>query len=173
MIVSNSLAKVGQCQATLRSKHQRPITSIVIGRLCFQIAPCISPHHLARIPHGQLKPLCNNPQKILRNQSTTRSQRLPNPRKSSVLIVGIGGVGSWAAEAAARSGLGKITIVDLDHVAESNINRQIQALDSTVGMAKTEAMKLTDCRYQCAVRGYVHRRIPERRERFEHSANAL
>ncbi|MBP6095990.1 MAG: tRNA threonylcarbamoyladenosine dehydratase [Methyloversatilis sp.] len=62
--------------------------------------------------------------------------------QSSVLIVGIGGVGSWAAEAAARSAIGRITLADLDHVAESNINRQIQALDSTVGMAKTEAMKL-------------------------------
>jgi tRNA A37 threonylcarbamoyladenosine dehydratase len=72
---------------------------------------------------------------------------------SSILIVGIGGVGSWAAEAAARSGLGKITIVDLDHVAESNINRQIQALDSTVGMAKTEAMRqrIADINALCEV----------------------
>jgi len=57
-----------------------------------------------------------------------------------VVVVGIGGVGSWAAEALARSGVGQLTLIDLDHVAESNINRQIQALDSTLGASKTEAM---------------------------------
>lgn len=57
-----------------------------------------------------------------------------------VCIVGIGGVGSWAAEALARSGVGHLTLVDLDHVAESNINRQIHALDTTLGRAKVLAM---------------------------------
>ena len=57
-----------------------------------------------------------------------------------VAIVGIGGVGSWAAEALARSGLGALTLIDLDHVGESNINRQIQALTATLGQAKIEAM---------------------------------
>jgi tRNA A37 threonylcarbamoyladenosine dehydratase len=61
-------------------------------------------------------------------------------QRSAVLVVGIGGVGSWATEALARSGVGRIAIADLDHVAESNINRQIQALVPTLGMAKTEAM---------------------------------
>ncbi len=55
-------------------------------------------------------------------------------------VVGIGGVGSWAAEALARSGVGRLTLIDLDHVAESNINRQAQALDATLGMAKVDAM---------------------------------
>ena len=55
-------------------------------------------------------------------------------------VVGIGGVGSWAAEALARSGVGRITLIDLDHVAESNINRQAQALGSTLGQAKVRAM---------------------------------
>lgn len=58
-----------------------------------------------------------------------------------VAVVGIGGVGSWAAEALARSGVGGMRLIDLDHVAESNINRQIHALDATLGMAKVEAMK--------------------------------
>ncbi|ATA57808.1 tRNA threonylcarbamoyladenosine dehydratase [Variovorax boronicumulans] len=58
-----------------------------------------------------------------------------------VLVVGIGGVGSWAVEALARSGVGRLTLIDLDHVSESNINRQIHALDSTVGQAKVEAMR--------------------------------
>lgn len=56
-------------------------------------------------------------------------------------VVGIGGVGSWAAEALARSGVGKITLIDMDHVAESNINRQVHALTPTLGMAKVEAMR--------------------------------
>lgn len=57
-----------------------------------------------------------------------------------VCIVGIGGVGSWVAEALARSAVGHLTLVDLDHVAESNMNRQIHALEDTLGQAKVEAM---------------------------------
>ncbi len=56
------------------------------------------------------------------------------------MVVGVGGVGSWAVEALARSGVGQITLVDMDHVAESNINRQIQADDSTLGQAKIQAL---------------------------------
>lgn len=56
------------------------------------------------------------------------------------MVVGLGGVGSWAAEALARSGVGRITLVDLDHVAESNINRQIQACDATLGQEKIKAL---------------------------------
>lgn len=62
-------------------------------------------------------------------------------RQSQVVVAGIGGVGSWAAEALARSGVGRITLIDLDHVAESNINRQIHALTTTVGQAKVVAMQ--------------------------------
>lgn len=58
-----------------------------------------------------------------------------------VMVVGIGGVGSWVAEALARSGVSEITLVDMDHIAESNINRQIHALASTLGQAKILAMK--------------------------------
>jgi tRNA A37 threonylcarbamoyladenosine dehydratase len=61
-------------------------------------------------------------------------------RHARVCVVGIGGVGSWAAEALARSAIGHITLVDLDHVAESNINRQLPALDATLGMAKVQVM---------------------------------
>jgi tRNA A37 threonylcarbamoyladenosine dehydratase len=56
-------------------------------------------------------------------------------------VVGLGGVGSWAAEALARSGVAGLTLIDLDHVAESNINRQVQAVGSTIGAAKGEALK--------------------------------
>lgn len=62
-------------------------------------------------------------------------------RASHVVVVGVGGVGSWTVEALARSGVGRLTLIDLDHVAESNINRQIHALDDTVGMAKVQAMR--------------------------------
>jgi len=57
-----------------------------------------------------------------------------------VVVIGIGGVGSWAVEALARSGVGALTLVDMDHIAESNINRQIHALDDTLGASKGEAM---------------------------------
>jgi len=57
-----------------------------------------------------------------------------------VCVVGIGGVGSWAVEALARSAIGRITLIDLDMVAESNVNRQIQALGDAFGTAKTDAM---------------------------------
>ena len=62
-------------------------------------------------------------------------------RAAHVVVVGVGGVGSWTVEALARSGVGRLTLIDLDNVAESNINRQIHALDDTVGMAKVEAMR--------------------------------
>ena len=62
-------------------------------------------------------------------------------KESHVAIVGIGGVGSWAAESLARSGVGKLTLIDLDHLAESNTNRQIHALTETIGRAKVLAMR--------------------------------
>jgi tRNA A37 threonylcarbamoyladenosine dehydratase len=61
-------------------------------------------------------------------------------QQSHVVIVGVGGVGSWAVEALARSGVSRITLIDMDHIAESNVNRQIHALSSTIGMSKVEAM---------------------------------
>ncbi|SFU98087.1 tRNA cyclic N6-threonylcarbamoyladenosine(37) synthase TcdA [Pseudoduganella namucuonensis] len=61
-------------------------------------------------------------------------------RHAHVCVVGVGGVGSWIVEALARSAIGRLTLIDLDNVAESNINRQIQALSSTVGQAKIHAL---------------------------------
>lgn len=58
-----------------------------------------------------------------------------------VVVVGIGGVGSWAAEALARSGVRRLTLIDLDHVSESNINRQVHANNLTLGQSKGEAMR--------------------------------
>ena len=62
-------------------------------------------------------------------------------RAACVVVVGIGGVGSWAAEALARSGVGQLVLVDLDHVAESNVNRQVHALTTTLGQSKVGAMR--------------------------------
>lgn len=56
-------------------------------------------------------------------------------------MVGLGGVGSWAAEALARSGVAGLVLIDLDHVGESNINRQVQALGATLGQHKGEALR--------------------------------
>lgn len=66
---------------------------------------------------------------------------LQHLQQSSVLICGVGGVGSYVAEALARSGVGRLILIDHDTIAESNINRQIHALTSTVGQAKVEVMK--------------------------------
>src|SRR6476661_5760994 len=61
-------------------------------------------------------------------------------RAAHVCVIGVGGVGSWVVEALARSAIGQLTLIDLDNVAESNINRQIQALSGTIGQPKVEAL---------------------------------
>lgn len=74
-------------------------------------------------------------------------------KKSSVIAFGVGGVGSYVVESLARSGIGKITMVDFDEISESNINRQIHALKSTVGKSKIEIMKerILDINPECEV----------------------
>jgi len=73
--------------------------------------------------------------------------------QARVVVIGIGGVGSWVAEALARSAVGRLTLVDLDNIAESNTNRQIHALDGNYGMAKVTAMarRITLINPQCDV----------------------
>ncbi|MCB1924175.1 MAG: tRNA threonylcarbamoyladenosine dehydratase [Gammaproteobacteria bacterium] len=61
-------------------------------------------------------------------------------RAADVCVVGVGGVGSWVVEALARSAVGRLTLIDLDHVAESNMNRQLPALESTLGRAKVQVL---------------------------------
>lgn len=74
-------------------------------------------------------------------------------QEAHVAVIGIGGVGSWAAEALARSAVRRLTLIDLDHVAESNINRQIHALSTTLGQAKVQAMaeRITLINPECQV----------------------
>lgn len=59
---------------------------------------------------------------------------------ATVVVAGLGGVGSWAAEALARTGIGHLVLIDFDHIAESNTNRQLHALEGSYGKAKVEAM---------------------------------
>ena len=74
-------------------------------------------------------------------------------RSAHVAVVGVGGVGSWVAEALARSGVAALTLVDLDQVGESNVNRQVQALGTTLGMAKVDALRtrIADIHPACEV----------------------
>ena len=62
-------------------------------------------------------------------------------RAAHVAVVGLGGVGSWAVEALARCGVAGLVLIDLDHVAESNINRQVQATSRTLGQSKVQALR--------------------------------
>ncbi|MET0069619.1 MAG: tRNA cyclic N6-threonylcarbamoyladenosine(37) synthase TcdA [Candidatus Thiodiazotropha sp.] len=68
-------------------------------------------------------------------------QALARFSRSHIAVIGVGGVGSWAVEALARSGIGVQTLFDLDHVAESNVNRQLHALEGNFGKAKVVALK--------------------------------
>ena len=74
-------------------------------------------------------------------------------RAARVAVVGLGGVGSWAVEALARSGVAQLVLIDLDHVSESNVNRQIQATGQTIGMSKAEALarRIADIHPGCVV----------------------
>ena len=76
-------------------------------------------------------------------------------RALRIAVVGLGGVGSWAVEALARCGVAALTLIDLDHVAESNINRQVQALGATLGQSKVQALasRIADIHPGCSVYG--------------------
>lgn len=75
--------------------------------------------------------------------------------RAHVLVVGLGGVGSWTVEALARSGVGRLTLVDLDDVCESNVNRQLHALEGTIGRGKAEVLaeRVRAIHPNCVVRG--------------------
>ncbi len=83
-----------------------------------------------------------NDELYLRTRALIGDDGLEKIRKSHIVLCGCGGVGSYALEAFARVGIGKITVVDSDKVSCSNINRQIIALNSTVGKFKTDVAKL-------------------------------
>ena len=85
-----------------------------------------------------------------------------------VAVFGIGGVGSFCAEALARAGVGALTLVDDDVVSASNLNRQLVALQSTVGMLKTEVMaaRIKDIAPDCQITVLSRRYGPQTREDF-------
>jgi tRNA A37 threonylcarbamoyladenosine dehydratase len=89
--------------------------------------------------------------------------------RSRVIVFGLGGVGSWCAEALARSGVGNISLADSDTVCASNINRQVQALNSTLGSWKTEALalRLTDINPSCGVKVFPMIFSRQTAERFD------
>jgi len=94
-------------------------------------------------------------ERFIRTQMLLKEEGLKRLARSRVLLFGVGGVGGYAAEALARSGVGAITLVDNDRIAPSNINRQIIATDETLGKLKTEVMQERirtinpDCRVTC------------------------
>ena len=79
-------------------------------------------------------------EKFARSEALLGSEAMARLKAARVLVVGVGGVGSWCAEALVRTGLGHITLIDDDTVAESNVNRQCPATSNTLGQHKVEAM---------------------------------
>ena len=88
--------------------------------------------------------------------------------KAHVAVFGIGGVGSYVAEALARAGIGTLTLVDDDVVSESNLNRQLVALRSTIGMPKTEVMaaRIREINPDCQINLLTRRYMPQDRDVF-------
>lgn len=83
--------------------------------------------------------------------------------RAHVVVLGVGGVGSWAAEALARAGIGELTLVDFDRIAPSNLNRQVHALTSTIGRLKVEVMaeRLTQINPALTIHTHAERLLPE------------
>ena len=105
---------------------------------------------------------------FLRTEMVLGADGMDALRRSHVAVFGLGGVGSWCAEALARAGVGALTLVDEDTVSESNINRQCCALHSTVGLSKAEVMaaRVRDINPGIAVDARTERYEAATRERF-------
>ncbi len=106
--------------------------------------------------------------RFLRNRMLLGSAAVERLAASHVCVVGLGGVGSCAAEALARAGVGELTLIDHDTYSESNINRQLGALQSTLGQSKAEALagRMLDINPDCRVHPIVGRYGPDNREQF-------
>lgn len=105
---------------------------------------------------------------FLRTQMLLGPAAMERLRRSHVAVFGLGGVGSWAAEALARSGVGELTLVDCDEVGLTNLNRQLQAVHSTLGLRKTGAMaaRLLDVNPDCVLHPVDAKYEAGRREEF-------
>ena len=104
----------------------------------------------------------------LRARMLLGEEAMEKLKNSHVAVFGIGGVGSWCAEALCRSGVGRLTLVDRDTVSESNRNRQLCALGSTVGLPKAEVMaaRLRDINPDCRAHPILGHYEAASRERF-------
>ena len=107
-------------------------------------------------------------ERFLRNEMVLGKAAVDKLWASHVCVFGIGGVGSYAVEALARAGIGELTLVDADTYGESNINRQLGALTSTLGQPKAEATarRVLDIDPDCTVHPIVGKYTAEDRERF-------
>ena len=105
---------------------------------------------------------------FIRTRMLLGSDALNQLSRSHVAIFGLGGVGSWCAEALCRSGVGHLTLIDQDEVSVSNINRQAAALHSTVGMKKAEAtaLRLRDIAPDCILHPMAERYEADCRDHF-------
>lgn len=106
--------------------------------------------------------------RFLRSEMLLGPGAMARLARSHVCVVGLGGVGSYAAETLARSGVGALTLIDHDVYSESNLNRQLGALTATVGRWKAEVMaeRAGEINPDCRVHPIVGRYAPEDRERF-------
>ncbi len=105
---------------------------------------------------------------FLRQKMILGDDAMEKLNSAHIIVFGLGGVGSWAVEALARSGVGEITLVDHDTVGETNINRQLCALHSTVGMYKGDALKerILDINPSLKVNVKNSAYLPSNREEF-------
>ena len=110
-------------------------------------------------------------EQFLRTQMLLGTEALERLQKARVAVFGIGGVGGYTVEALARSGVGQLDLIDSDTVSISNINRQILASHSTVGLPKVEAAKrrILDINPNCIVRTYQMFYLPETADQFDFS----
>ena len=108
-------------------------------------------------------------EQFLRTQMLLGTESLERLQQARVAVFGIGGVGGYTVEALARSGVGQLDLVDSDTVSISNINRQILATHSTVGMPKVEAARrrILDINPDCIVRTYQMFYLPETADQFD------
>lgn len=105
---------------------------------------------------------------LLRTEMLLGRPAMEKLARSHVAVLGLGGVGSWCAEALARSGVGALTLADCDEVSVTNLNRQLEATVETVGAPKAEAMaqRVSQVAPNCKAHPLVYRYTPETREVF-------
>ncbi|MEL4861268.1 tRNA threonylcarbamoyladenosine dehydratase [Pseudoflavonifractor phocaeensis] len=105
---------------------------------------------------------------FLRTEMLLGRKAMDKLARSHVAVLGLGGVGSWCAEALARSGVGALTLADCDEVGLSNLNRQLEATHATIGQPKADAMarRIEQLSPFCRLRPMNYRYTPEDRETF-------